>query len=165
MELKEIQKTLLEIEKEYSKIYEELMLAEWTSQNSGEKKDFDKVQSAKLKFNKFLSNKSIFKKLERYKELDIKNKVVERQIVLLYNDFLSRQGSLNLLNKISRVETESGMVFNKYRAKINGKIYTDNELKKILKNSVKEQELRKAWESNKKQGALVEILFNKFNEP
>ena len=81
--------------------------------------------------------------------------VLARQAALARNDFQANQMPRERIEQITALETEIQGAFNAFRAEIDGQKVTDNQLKKILRESTDSGEVRRAWEASKQIGAQV----------
>ncbi|HZY45280.1 MAG TPA: M2 family metallopeptidase, partial [Anaerolineae bacterium] len=81
--------------------------------------------------------------------------LLDRQARLMRDSFQSQQMSPDMIKQIVALETDITAEFNGFRAELNGQSMTDNQLKKILKESNDEVERRAAWEASKQIGAQV----------
>lgn len=124
---------------------------------SGKDEDFAKAEAAQNTLDGLLSDPAVFADLKVAKTnppkgLDART---ARQIDILYRMFLARQVAPELLAEINKLQSEVEQIFNGYRAKIAGKEYSQNELKKVLRESVDSAELQAVWEGQKAVGDKV----------
>jgi peptidyl-dipeptidase A len=131
-------------------------LAYWDAAISGKEEDYAKVEALEKEFIKILSNKDDFALLKKFKESNtITDSILSRELDVIYFSYLSNQTDTALLNQISSMETQIEMKYSNYRAEMNGKKYSDNEIEAILGNSTKSNEMKDAWMAHKKIGPLV----------
>jgi len=103
------------------------------------------------------ANKEDFQTLKSIKESDeIKDSLLNRQLLVLYNSYVPNQVDTAKLNKIISLATLVEKKFSNFRAEVNGKKYTDNEIEDILSASTDNKELEAVWKAHKKIGALVQ---------
>jgi peptidyl-dipeptidase A len=69
---------------------------------------------------------------------------------------LGSQGDIELIKKIIEKSTKIEKIFNKFRAKIGDKEYSENDIKEILEKETDNLKLEEAWKAIKEQGAIVE---------
>ncbi len=81
--------------------------------------------------------------------------LLDRQAQLARYSFQSQQMPRDLIEQIVALETEIEAEFNAYRGVIDGRTYTDNELKALLRDSNDVALRRAAWEASKQIGAQV----------
>jgi peptidyl-dipeptidase A len=131
-------------------------LASWQANITGKDGDFKIAEDYEKKYSQFHSNREDFKKLKAFKESDlIKDTLLARELNVLYINYLVNQADSSLLKEIIEMETSVEKKYNNFRAEINGKKLTDNEIENILTNSSNSKELQAAWEAHKKIGTLV----------
>src|SRR4030042_4117095 len=127
----------------------------WEASTTGNKEAYEKYELSQKEIAKFFNNPENFSKVKKFLKTNIKDELVERQLKALYNSYLGAQGDLNLINKIVEKSTSIEQMFNKFRAKINGKEFTDNQIKDILRAETDSGKLQEAWEASKMQGEFV----------
>ena len=128
----------------------------WDASISGEKQDYDKYNQAIITSEEFFNNKENFEKIKEFLKLEELEDIEKRQLTLLKNMYLGSQGDLDLLKQIAQLSTKIENQFNTFRAEINDKKLTTNEIKEILLTSKDNKELETAWKASKKNGKLVE---------
>ena len=131
-------------------------LAYWNATISGRQADFDRFADLQVKLQRVYSNKRDFERLSAWRnsgELDDRFDV--RQVELLYHDYLRNQIDRKLNERITKLGTKIENQFNVYRARLNNKTVTSNDLLKILKESTDSELRRKAWVAGKEVGAVV----------
>lgn len=140
------------------KLETEVNLADWNAATSGTKEAYSKLEKAKNRLTEFLSSRKDFEFLKEWlgRKSEIKDPLLRRQLEILYNYYLPNQGDPALLKKINSLETEIARKFSVYRAKINGKEYSMNDIDEVLKTSQDEELRRKAWEAQKAVGKVIE---------
>lgn len=152
-----------EEEKQFIKEYEALVIDLTTRANkaffdasiSGKPEDFEQASQLQLELNKIYSDPEAFKKLKKYQSRNIEDPILKRQIELIYNEYAGNQFDLKLQEDIVKLSAKIEERFSTFRASINGKQLTDNEIDDILKTSESESALRSAWEASKKIGEFV----------
>jgi peptidyl-dipeptidase A len=134
----------------------EIALTEWKASISGKDEDFNKLTELQTRFAMYHSNHDAFKKLEEIKSSEaIKDNVKERLLEVLYLTYLSNQADTSLQQEIISMENNIEKKFNNFRAEVNGKQLTDNEVEDKLINSTDNNELQAVWEAHKKIGPVV----------
>jgi peptidyl-dipeptidase A len=137
----------------------------WVANTTGTDESYERSQEAQNKIDAVLSNREVFARLKRIHEGVAKASAVKdgaqvdpliaRQIKLMYFKRLGKQVDPALLQEVTRLSNKIEKAFNAYRAKIDGKELSDNELTKILKESTDSKALREAWEGSKGVGPLI----------
>ncbi|PWH18244.1 MAG: peptidase M3 [Ardenticatenia bacterium] len=81
--------------------------------------------------------------------------VLARQVTLLRYQFLGNQMDDETIREISQREADLEKEFNTFRAVLNGKTVSDNEIKEILRESTDNVLRQQAWEASKQIGDRV----------
>ena len=156
MGTKEIKTFLEEKTDKIKPLNKQAALAQWKATISGKSEDYAKVEVYSKKIEKVFNNKNDFKKVKEFLNLNVDDINTKRQLEVLYDSYLGSQGDINLLNKIIEKSTALEQRFNTFRAKIDDKEFSDNQIKGILQNETDSSKLQTAWEASKKQGQVVE---------
>jgi peptidyl-dipeptidase A len=127
----------------------------WVANVTGKEEDYLKKQAAEEKLDVCLSNSRNFALLKTIKEAGVRNPLLARQIAVLYLEFLGRQVPPELLQKISAKSNEVERTFNIYRYDVGGKKMTDNDISRILVESLDSAQRQAAWEARKTIGRAV----------
>ena len=138
-------------------LHKNVCSAYWDSSISGKKEDYEKYEITSMDYNNYFCDKERFEKLKTVAN-DVKNSpyIIQRQYNLFYEAFLSNQVDPKKLEEIVKLETKIEEMFSTFRADVNGKKYTDNDINDILKKSKDEDELKAAWVAHKNVWAVVE---------
>jgi peptidyl-dipeptidase A len=137
-------------------LYKEANLASWNANVTGTNEDWAKSEKASFELTKIYTDSTAFKQLKELKEGGlVKDSLLARQLELIYNLYLGGQVDPALLADQIRMETEISKKYSNFRANINGKELTDNQIEEILKNSTVSFDLKSAWEAHKMIGPLV----------
>jgi peptidyl-dipeptidase A len=142
-------------------LLKESALAYWNATGTGEDKYYERYAEVDMELTKIYSNNSDFKKLEAFKNANIKDPVLARTVEVLYLGFLANQTDPELLNEITKISTKVEQKFNTFRGKIDGKNVTGYDIKKILSESTDVSLRKKAWEASKQVATVVEDDFLK----
>jgi len=150
------QSFLKEYEAKVRPLYKDAALTYFNATITGDENLYKKYEDISIKLNEIYANKEDFNKIKEIKESGIiKGGIDERIVKLLYDAYLGNQVDTHKLNEITKLQTIVEQKFNTFRAKIDGKEYTDNELEDILKKSKDSKKLEKAYLASKEVGALV----------
>ncbi len=134
----------------------EANLAWWNAAVSGKSEDYDKVSKLTLKIRQLYSNSQEFSFLKDLKKSgQVKDAVLARQLVVLYNAYLENQIEAELLKEIVDLGTEIEQRFSTFRGTIEGAKVTDNKIKEILKTETDSDKRKQAWLAGKQVGAAV----------
>lgn len=134
----------------------EANLAYWNGTISGDSAEFEKYAKANMKLIEIYSNKVVFSALKSIKERGkIKDSILNRQLTILYNQFLGNQTDTALLNTIIKKTSLLEQKYAAFRANYKGKPISDNEVEDILSKSQNSTELEQVWKSHKAIGEIV----------
>lgn len=137
-------------------LYRKAAIASWDANVTGTDEDWAKSEKASFEYAKVYTDTTAFKELSEIKESgEVKDSILARQIELLYNSYLSGQVDTSLIAEQIRMETEISKKYSNFRANINSKEVSDNEVVDILRNSTNSKELQTAWEGHKLIGPVV----------
>ena len=141
---------------EYAKLEKAQTTAYWTASNSGKKEDFDTAAKAELALKKFHSSADRYAQIvELLKHRSSLDPLTVRALEVAELAFKGNQLPADLLEKMVNASSEIEKTFNTFRAELEGKKYTNNELLEMLakeKNSKKRQAI---WEALKQVGEQV----------
>ncbi|GAB4333294.1 MAG: M2 family metallopeptidase [Calditrichia bacterium] len=131
-------------------------LAYFEATTSGKEDLYKQYEELQLELSKIYANKDDFEFLKKVKESGkITDPLLKRQLLVLYNEYLARQIDESQLKELIRRETELEKKYSTFRAKIDGKYYTDNQIEEILQTSRDNKMLEKAWKASKQIGVAV----------
>ncbi len=134
----------------------EAALTSWNANITGTDADWASSEKASFELAKFYTDAKAFSELKTIKESGvIQDPLLARQLVLLYDAYLAGQVDTALIAERLKMETEINKKYSNFRANINGKELSDNQIEDILRNSVISSELQTAWEGHKLIGPLV----------
>jgi peptidyl-dipeptidase A len=131
-------------------------LAWWNANISGRDADFKAKEEAQNRLDAALADRTRFARLKELEGSHPKDKLVARQIHLLYLAALEKQVDPELLKKMTAKANAIEQAFNVFRANVDGREMPDSEIKKVLKDSKSSAERQAVWEASKKVGAKVE---------
>lgn len=131
-------------------------LAYWEATISGKSADFEKSARLQVDLQRIYSDRSDFESIRAWRDDRSQfDETERRQIELLHNAYLRNQVDPALNERITKLQSKIENNFNVYRATINGKPATGNDILRILKNSDDSALRREAWEAGKAVGGIV----------
>jgi len=123
---------------------------------SGIGSDYEESAGYQIELSKFYSNKEMFNRLREFKESDeIKDPILKRELDLIYNEFAGNQFGEKLHEEIIKLSTKIEQKFSTFRANVNGKQLTDNEIDEVLERSSDSQMLEQTWKASKEISRIV----------
>ncbi len=130
--------------------------AYWNASITGKDEDYAAAEKYQVELNKIYTSKEDFELLKKLRtEGNIEDSLLLRQLDVLYNAYLGNQIDPEMMEKKVKEELQVEKKYSNFRAVVNGKTLSDNEIEEILKNSTDSRELQAAWEAHKAIGTLV----------
>ncbi len=132
-------------------------LAWWQANISGKPEDFQAKEKAENALNLVLSDTQAFAELKRLRERGVgPDELLKRSIDVLYLAYLGKQVEPQLLEQMVSKSNAVERMFNVYRAKVGGKELTENDVRKILRESKNSAEREAAWKGSKAVGREID---------
>lgn len=155
MEIK-LRDFITKIEAEVKPLSQEAAIASWDASITGKDEDYKKSEYAQVELVKLFSDSTLFAELKGIRESGlVKDSILYRQMEVLYPSFLRNQVSKELLEQKIKMESELEKKYSNFRADLNGKKVSDNEIEEILSTSKNSKELEAAWNAHKAIGKDV----------
>lgn len=143
-------------EAEIIPLFKEANLANWEANVNGTDEAWARNEKASIAYISFFTDKEAFGELKVLKESGlVKEPLLARQLELIYNMYLQGQIDTSLISQQVKMETEINKKYGNFRATVNGKQLSDNEIEGILHSSTNSAELQTAWEGHKLIGPVV----------
>jgi len=137
-------------------VYKDMCDAYFVASISGKEEDYKRSAELELELTKIYTNKEDFEFLKKAKESGkIKDPILLRELEVLYNSYLSNQADPKMLEEMINMSSEIEMQYSLFRATVNGKTLSDNDIEEILSTSTKSAEVELAWTEVKKIGPIV----------
>src|SRR5256886_1700276 len=149
-------KFIAEHEARIRPLEKQVNLTWWNANVSGKDADFKTKEEAQNKLDEALAEKKPFAELKSIKAARLRDRLLARQIDVLYLMYLEKQVEPALLKKITAKANAIEQAFNVFRAKVNDKAMTDSEVRKVLKESNDSAQRKKVWEAGKAVGSVVD---------
>ncbi len=133
-------------------------LAWWNANTSGKAEDFARKEEAQNKLDAALADKKVFAEIKELKEKrgQIDDAILGRAIDVLYLLYLEKQVDPEILKKMNTLSNAVEKAFNEFRAKVDGQEMTENDVRKVLKESRDSQRRKEVWEASKAVGGVLE---------
>jgi peptidyl-dipeptidase A len=133
-------------------------IAWWDANNSGKAEDFKKKEEAQNRIDEALADPKVFAELKELKDRrkEIDDPVTARAIDVLYLQYLEKQVDASLLKKMVEKSNAVEQAFNVFRAEVDGKKMTENEVRHVLKVSKDSAQRKAVWEASKKVGEVLD---------
>ncbi|MCH1624298.1 M2 family metallopeptidase [Ferdinandcohnia quinoae] len=127
----------------------------WMAATTGEDEWNKKNAEAETAYNLYFSDPERFQQVKTYLSKDV-NPEQKRQLEILYLKMIENQIPEKDLKEMVELSTELIGVFNTYRATIDGKPVSENDVREILIKSNNLEERENAWHASKLIGKEVE---------
>jgi len=135
--------------------YKKATVSAFDAQISGKETDYTKSSQAQIDLSKIYSSKDDYAVIKKLKKLKVADKELKRQLDLIYNAYASNQIAPEKLEAMIKLQTNIESKFNTFRAEVDGKKLTDNEIEDTLRTSTNSAEVEKAWKGSKVIGKTV----------
>jgi peptidyl-dipeptidase A len=134
----------------------EVNLAYWEAATTGSAAAFDRFTELQLRLKEVFSGAEDFERIREWRESPrVTDPLARRQLDLLYNDFLRNQIDPALNAEITRLGARIENQFNVYRARLDGREATTNDIAEILRRSGDVGLRYRAWDAAKRVGPVV----------
>lgn len=152
----EFQQFLKDYDLKIAKLNKESNIAYFDASISGKDEDYKKSADLEIKMKKIWSNKEDFARIKKFAaSKSITDPLLKRELTVIYNTYLKNQLDDNKLEELVKRQTEIAQKYNTFRANVNGKKMTDNEIEETLQSSTDSKELEAVWKASKEIGKLV----------
>jgi len=132
-------------------------LAYFDATISGKDEDFEESGNLELKLVEMLSNKKQFQILQKIRAAGLlDDPLLQRQFEVIYNQYLVNQIDEKKLIEIVKLQNKVQKCYSTFRVKVDGKVYTDNEIEQTLRTTQDSNIARKFWLASKEIGGKVE---------
>jgi peptidyl-dipeptidase A len=143
-------------QKELAKLEIAASLAAWKAANTGKKEDFDASAETSLALRKFHSDTETYRRLKKYMAVRNDLPVKEgRALELCELAYRRNQLPADLLERMVELSTEIERMFNTFRAEIDGKKLSNNDLLKMLREETDTARREQIWQALKQVGGAV----------
>ena len=137
-------------------LYKVMTIAYWDASITGKDEDYKKSMDAEIAANKVMSDTSLFASFKKIKESgQITDSIKKRELEMIYNGMLTKQIDSTLMKQMVELSNQIEQKFSTFRAEVDGKKVSDNEIEDILSSSTDNKKLENAWVSVKKLGPVV----------
>jgi len=131
-------------------------LSYWTASGSGKSEDYEASAAAELALKRVYADRDHFEYLKSVRASGrIHDPKLARQLELLYLGHLGNQFDPALMERIVTLSSSIEEKFNTYRAEVDGRKLSDNEVQEVLSRSADSEARRKVWEASKRIGDVV----------
>jgi len=137
-------------------LIKETNLAYWNASITGNDEDYKKSSDAEIALNKILADKNLFESFKKIKTSgSITDSVKLRELNMIYNSMLTKQIDSVKMKEMVELGNQIEQKFSVFRAEVDGKKLTDNDVEEILSTSKDSKKLEKTWLAVKQVGPVV----------
>jgi peptidyl-dipeptidase A len=153
---KELQSFIDSLEVQVKPVEAGASLAYFNAAVTGREEEYEKSSELNIQLSKIYADTAQFAKLKKIKDSGaVKDSLLVRQMNILYNTFLSNQVDEKKMEELIRAQTKLEQKYAAFRAVVDGKKLTDNEIEAVLKNDNDNNKLQKSWLASKQIGDSV----------
>ncbi len=128
----------------------------WEANITGSDEAFKKKEEIENRLNLLLADRETFAKLKAIHAEPIADKLLARQIEVLYLQYLGQQIDSALIKEMNALSNEVQKAFGVFRAKVDGKELTENDVRDVLRKSTDSARRKAVWEASKAVGPIIE---------
>ncbi len=154
--MNEFTRFLTEYEGKVIPLSKQVNLVSFEASITGSDSLYKKSEELQFELSKIFTNKQDFALLKKIKESNaITDPILKRQLDVIYLAYLGKQLDEEKIKKIIEMQIDIEKRYNTFRAMIDHKTFTDNEIEDILKSSKDSKMLENAWKASKQVGKNV----------
>lgn len=128
----------------------------WLLETTGSKDAADLKSALDTEVRVLFSDPALYLNLLKWNEdPQIKDPLIKRQLNVLTRTFKQNMLSQALLSELSKKEAALALSFASFRAKVDGKEMTDNDIRNVLKHENDIAVRKKTWEASKEIGEVL----------
>jgi peptidyl-dipeptidase A len=131
-------------------------LAEWEAAVTGREEAIGQVREAQAAYVRFWSDPELFQAAKRlYEGEQVDDPLLSRQLKLIYLAAARNQQDEATTERLTELESRVRKRYYNFRARVDGKSLSDNQIDEILKHSQDATRLQQVWEASKQVGQKV----------
>ncbi len=135
-----------------------IALADFNASITGKDEEYNRSSELNIGLSKIYADKATFARLKEFMESGkIEDTLLIRQMTIVHNTMLGYQVDEKKMEEIIRAKTRLEQKYSTFRAVVDGKKFTDNEIERVLKNSTDNKVLEKCWLASKQVGDSVAV--------
>ena len=141
---------------EIAPLERESALAYWEAATTGDEKKFERYSELVLELEKVYTDSTEFEYVKRVRDSGgLRDDHLARTADLLYLRYLGNQIDPDLIKQMVELSSKVENKFQVYRAEVDGKRMSSNEVYDVLRESTDSAYRRRVWEASKGVGAVV----------
>jgi peptidyl-dipeptidase A len=127
----------------------------WDASLSGRPADYRRMESADRAVNRHYARASARTRVQRLVASDDFDPLTRRRLDRLNLAYRAKQAPIEILDRITSAEAAVQETYSTFRAELEGRTCSDNELEDILRTSEDSDPVQAAWEARKQIGPVV----------
>lgn len=155
MLVQEIQRFIDERVAALQKMTTESSQAYWDFTTTGSPELQTQLAEMREEMARFLSSREDFAKICEYRAVGVADPLLARELEALYRAYLANQLDSETIQKMVQLEMTLSNEFTNFRAQLNGKRLSNNEILDVLQTSTDSAERKAVWLSSKQIGQQV----------
>jgi peptidyl-dipeptidase A len=128
----------------------------WEANITGSDEAFHKKEEIETRLNLLLANRETFAELKAIHARPIVDKLLARQIEVLYLEYLGQQIDPGLIKETAALSNAVEKAYGVFRARVDGKELTENDVRDVLRKSTDSARRQAVWEASKAVGPIIE---------
>jgi len=154
---------LYDLQKQLAEQYKTITSNYFKASISGSKVDFERSAEAQLEYDRLLADKDTYHTLMNCIDSEKLDTINRRAAEILLNESRGRQVDDEILESLIRQQNKIEQAYTIFRAEIDGKEISDNQLEEILSSSDNSDTVKVHWEASKEIGnniasELIELV-------
>lgn len=118
---------------------------------------FARSEAAQNALDRELSDRAVFAEAKRLRDSgEVRDPLERRLVEVVWLARLGKQVPEEILRRITEKSVAVEKAFNTFRAETDGRRFSENEVREVLRKSADSGFRRRVWEASKRVGALVE---------
>jgi peptidyl-dipeptidase A len=136
----------------------DLRQTEWDFSLRGDEATQARLEELMRQNREHYADPDRFARLSRWREGNLAGAepLLARQVELLWRDYLGNQGEPEIRDELVRLQAEQQGLFNRFRAGLDGREWSENDLNDALAETRDSAQARRLWEASKQIGGHAE---------
>jgi len=128
----------------------------WEANITGSDEAFRKKEEIETRLDLLLANRETFARLKAIHDQPIGDRLLARQIEVLYLQYLARQIDPEVIKEMAALSNKVEKAYDVFRARVDGKDLSENDVRDVLRKSKDSARRRAVWEASKSVGPIIE---------
>lgn len=129
--------------------------AVWQAATTGAEEANQREKEAQAALMRFWADEERYETAKRLHEAGHPDAMIARQLKVIYLAAAKAQQDEETIEQLTELEASIRQRYYNFRAEVDGKRLTDNELEETLRESMQSELVRRAWEASKQIGVQV----------